>query len=187
MANKVKFGLNNVYYAPETETDVYGTPVRLLGGVNLSLEANGDESPFYADDSIFYNVVANQGYTGELEVAMISEEFEKTILGREVEDETYVSVEGRDDKYTKFALMYEIKGDTKNRRYTLYGCTCSRPTSEASTVTESIEPQTDTFSFTAAGLTNSDAVCLHTTEQTPENVYNKWFEKVRMPGDGLGE
>lgn len=181
--NKVKFGLNNVYYALETETDTYDTPTRLPGAVSLSLEPNGEENPFYADDMIYYNTAANQGYSGEMEVAMVTEDFEKDVLGKQLEDQSNVIFESRDDVMKKFALLFEVQGDQKKRRYILYGCTATRSTSEATTVSESVEPQTDTFNFTAAGLTNKPQVVGHTTEQTPENVFNDWFTKVRMPGD----
>lgn len=56
-ANKVKFGLKNVHYAMLTEADggevTYGTPVAILGAVNLSMDAQGDTSTFYADDMAY--------------------------------------------------------------------------------------------------------------------------------------
>ena len=55
--NKVKFGLTNVFYSLITEGEngavTYGTPVRILGGVNLSLSAQGENSEFYADNILF--------------------------------------------------------------------------------------------------------------------------------------
>lgn len=58
MANKIKYGLRNVYYAPITTVSTagvptYGTPVRILGGVNLSMTPAGESTDFYADDVVF--------------------------------------------------------------------------------------------------------------------------------------
>ena len=58
MANKVRFGLKNVYYAILTESDnaapSYGTPKRLLGAVSLDLTQEGGSNSFYADNIEFF-------------------------------------------------------------------------------------------------------------------------------------
>ena len=91
MANKVKYGLSNVYYAkatidPSTGAATYDTPVAIKGAVNLSLDPQGELSPFYADNIKYYTVNNNSGYEGDLEIALIPDSFRKDILG-EVEDD----------------------------------------------------------------------------------------------------
>ena len=83
--NKVKFGLKNCHYAkatldPDTNAVTFGTPVAIPGAVNLSLDPEGDTEPFYADDMVYYTTVANNGYSGDLEIALIPESFRKDIL-----------------------------------------------------------------------------------------------------------
>lgn len=77
--NKVKFGLKNCHYAlvtiSESGTVTFGTPVAMPGAVSLSLDAEGENEPFYADDSVYYMVSDNNGYSGDLELALIPESF----------------------------------------------------------------------------------------------------------------
>ncbi len=84
MANKIQFGLTNVYYAPYTvvaEAITYETPIRIPGAVEISLEPRGDMVEFYADNMLYYSASNNQGYDGNLSVANIPEQFAIDALG----------------------------------------------------------------------------------------------------------
>ena len=182
--NKVKFGLKNVHYAPltveEEGTVTFGTPVRIPGAVNLSLQAQGDESKFYADDIAYYVTTANDGYSGDLEVALIPDAFRKDVL-KETEDETdKVLMENAAAEPAPFALLFEFAGDVKAVRHVLYHCSASRPNVGSSTVNNAKTPNTDTLTLTASPLT-SGLVKAKTTASTPDETYNGWYTKVWQP------
>ena len=84
-ANKIKYGIKNVYYAVATiaadGSATYATPKPLKGAVSLSMDPQGDSTPFYADNIVYYTSVANNGYEGDLELALIPDEFLVDILG----------------------------------------------------------------------------------------------------------
>ena len=85
----------------------------ILGAVNLSLDAAGDTSTFYADNMAYFVTAANDGYSGTLEMAVIPDSFRKDVLG-EVEDETdKVLVENSSVEGKNFAFLFEFAGDQK--------------------------------------------------------------------------
>lgn len=187
--NKVQYGLKNVYYAPITAESndgvpTYGTPVKWPGAVSLSLEAEGDTNTFRADNTDYYVISANNGYTGELETARIPDSFRTDILG-EIEDGGGMLVEDTDAAPVPFALMFQFEGDKRETRHVVYKCTAQRPTVESSTTDTEIEPQTETLEFTAQSVYSS-ALGTHivkskTTESTDSTVVSAWFTAVQLP------
>ena len=179
--NKVKFGLSNVHVAKITETNgviTYGTPFAMPGAVSLSADPEGETTPFYADNIKYYIAKSNQGYTGDLELAMTPDEFLTTILGQ-VPDSNGALFESADDINARFALMGEIDGDKKKRRFVYFDCTAARPSASMNTVENSKEPQTDTISITMSARSTDKAIKA-VIEPTTENqaVYNDFFSQV---------
>ena len=67
MGNKVKFNLKNVHAAKLTEKEEggstkfeYGVPKAIPGAVSISLDAEGESSPFYADGIVYFRSVTNK-------------------------------------------------------------------------------------------------------------------------------
>ena len=179
--NKVKFGLSNVHIAKITESEgkiTYGIPFAVPGAVSLTAEPEGDTTPFYADNIKYYIAVANNGYTGDLEIAMTPKEFLTQILGQE-EDTNGALIESSDDVNARFALMGEIEGDAKKRRFIYYDCTATRPSAEMNTIEESKEPQTDTISITMAARSTDNVIkAVIEPNETNQDVYDTFFTKV---------
>lgn len=179
--NKVRYGLKNVHYAIITIGEdgklTFGTPVPWKGAVNLSLEAQGDPAEFYADDGVYFNVPVNNGYDGELEMALIPDEFRTEVLAETVANGVQFE-DGNAKGYKKFALLFEFDGDVKAIRHVIYYCSASRPTEEGGTVEDSIEPQTTTLNFQARKRPDNGLVKARCTEEAADAVYNGWYAAV---------
>ena len=185
MANKIKYGIKNVYYAKAYADSLgaltYDSPQPILGAVNLSLTAQGETSTFYADNIAFWTANANNGYQGDLEVALIPDQFRTEILG-ETLDAKGMYVEKASDTQNEFALLFQFEGDEHETKHALYRCVASRPDVSGSTKTESIEPQTETLTLTAMPRINDDVIkarCPYTASTT--SAYATWFSAVVQP------
>ena len=182
--NKVKFGLNKVHWAKilsyqEDGTPNYGEVKRLPGAVNLSIDASGDNEPFYADDCVYYMCNNNSGYEGDLEIALVTTEFATEILGQ-ILDSKGVLVETNDAEIAEFALFFEFSGDKNKIRHVFYRCSVSRPGTESATIEDSKEVKTETLSLTASALENG-LVKSKSCESTDDTIYKNWYNSVYIP------
>ena len=189
MANKIKYGLDRVYYSKMTATSTgvsYATPVAIPGAVNLTLSKEGDQSVFYADNIKYWVGDNNQGYTGTLEAALLPDSFKKDILGM-VADTNSVIYEHQDAQMEHFALLFQFQGDEKAIRHVFYNCVASRPNVEGSTKSESIEPQTETMDLTCSGVemtvgtAQRMVVKAYADDSADTTVYSGWFSAVYTP------
>ena len=191
MGNKVKYNLKNVHSAKLTKNEdgtyTYATPQAIPGAVSISLDAEGDSSPFYADGIVYFRSTANNGYSGDLEIALIPEWFRTDIL-KETLDKNGVLVESSNvTEMEKFALLFEFDGDVRCIRHVLYNCSASRPSIESETKEDTIEPGTEKLSLTADpredGLVKS-----RTGDSTSDATYADWYKKVYIPvaADSVG-
>jgi len=182
--NKVKYNLKNVHAAILTKGDdgtyTYAKPVAIPGAVSLSLDAEGESNPFYADGVVYFRSTSNNGYSGDLEMALIPEWFRTDIL-QEEKDSNGVLIERSDiTESVYFALLFEFDGDQKAIRHVMYNCTASRPTIESQTKESSIEPGTETLSI-AADPREDGLVKSRTGDDTSTATYNNWYKNVYVP------
>lgn len=186
--NKIKYGLKNVHYAVATiaadGTATYGTPVAFPGAVSLSLEPQGENTPFPADNVVYWTGVSNTGYSGDLEMARVIDQFKTDVLGY-ITSGNGIMVENLNAEAVHFALLFQFEGDQQATRHVMYNCTATRPSAASTTKGESVEPQTETVTITATSVYSdalvTDIVKASTNATTPKAVYDAWFEAVTMP------
>ena len=186
--NKIKYGIKNVYYAigtPQTNGSMtYGSPKAFPGAVSLSLDPQGDNTPFYADNVVYWVGNGNNGYQGDLEIARVIDSFKEDVLG-DIKDGKTVLVENANASIVHFALLFQFEGDVKATKHVMYNCTCSRPSAAGSTKNESIEPATETVTITATSVYNAtldtDIVKAEATANSDSTTYSGWFSTVYLP------
>lgn len=182
MKNKVKYGLCNVHIAPiiseSSDGITYDEPFKLPGAVNLTLDPEGENTDFFGDNTKYFSESANQGYTGSLEIALLTNEFRTKILGEKI-DANGALTESSDDKIKKFALGFQIDGDVSNRKMWFYNVSAQRPSTAGQTVETSKEPITDTLNITAMPrISDNHVKTFLEKDENNETAYNSFFEQV---------
>lgn len=189
MANKIKYGLKNVYYAiatidASTHAATYTTPVAFPGAVSLSLEPQGDTTEFYADNIAYWVGAPNNGYEGDLEIARVIDSFKKDVFGY-ITDSKDVLVEDKEAAVVHFALLFQFEGDENATKHVMYNCTATRPSASGSTQNENIEPQTETISIKATSIYNAslnkEIVKAEANADSNTTTYNGWTSAVYLP------
>lgn len=184
MANKVKFGLSHCYFAPITVGNggavTYGSPVALPGAVSLNFAPSGDSVNFAADN--VYNYYSSGGasnLSGDLEMALIGDDFKKAILGY-VEDTNGALYISGSPTTKAFALLFQFEGDANAVRHVLYNCTATRPALNSNTTGETKEPVTETITVTASPAPDTNLLHAYLAEST-DTAYTGWFSAVYTP------
>ena len=189
MANKVKFGLEQVHIAFKN-ADGYETPQAIPGAVNLTMNPEGGETAFYADNRKYYSRFTNNGYSGTLELALVPDDVLAEMLGWEIDEDTGMLIEVADGRPKEFALLGQVQGDTRNRRFVYYRCVASRPADNAATKTESVTPNTDTLNITVLPIEHGNKKIVKSVlerDETNAAIFDAWFDEVTLPGASGGE
>lgn len=178
--DKVKFGIKNVHIFPiESMVNgipTYGDVINVPGAVSFSMGAQGDINKFYADNIVYYQSSANNGYEGDLTLALIPEEVYEKIFGQ-VPDANGVMTENAAIEAKAFAMTFEEDGDQTGTKFVLYNCTATRPTKELNTIEDNKTPVTQALTVSAVPLQSGDVMAM-TTSTTPEAVKNNWHNEV---------
>lgn len=181
---KIKYGISNVHYAVLTdeETWTYDAVQHIPGAVNLSLSAEGDESKFYADNIAYFITMVNNGFSGDLEMALIPDQFKIDALGYEKDETTGMLMEVANAISKPIALMFQFETDEKARKVALFKVNVGRPGMDHATKTETIEPQTDTIPITVSAIKKGEKDYTKGTSGPDATNYATFFDTVPVPG-----
>lgn len=150
--NKIKYGLKNVHVGSVSIADdgtvTFGTPKAYPGAVHLTLNPEGEATPFYADNVEYYVANTNNGYSGNLEMAYLYDWFEQEYLGAKLSKEGMI-VEVADAEPSPFYMMYQFEGDVNAVKHIFYNVLASRASVDDETKTNNKAPKTTSIPIKA--------------------------------------
>ena len=155
MANKVEFGISNLYVGTytvgTTGTVTMGTPYHQAGAISFSPEEQSESSQFYADNVVYWSGYTGGSFEGDLEVAKFDDTFKTQFLGyvQKASDGGLAVV--KNATKPNVYIAFQVEGDDESRRIIMYNCSLGGITREYNTIEESKEPATETIAVTVAG------------------------------------
>lgn len=192
MAEKLIYGLDKVHFAPVTvEADgsiTFGTPMRLYGATEFKASPAGESVKIYADNGVYYEVSANQGYEVELSIHNVPREFETHALGVVYDEENGTMTEVANAKGGAFALLWEFETDQSPTRHLFYNCTATRGDIESKSLEDKIDASPTTLKITASPieLDGEKIVKVRTVaSESPsaKAIYDNWYKTVFRKGE----
>lgn len=187
--SKVKFGLSNVYVAPRTvtgETVTYGTPVKVPGAVNCSVDRESEQNIFYADNIAYFKSNTKSSVSLDLEIADIARDILLNYLGY-VEAAEGGIIETNTAVTPEFALLFQVETDEKARKFCYYNCSAVESDEEYSTEEESIDPTTSTLTVTCTGEKVGDKIGFKHVVEADDANYATFFTNVTVPTEKTGD
>ena len=185
--NKTSFGLEKVAFAVATiaadGSATYGTPIMNPGARSISLEPQGDLTPWAADNNAGYFVANdNNGYSGDLEVARFTDEVMAAIWA-EATAANGIVYEKANVQAVHFALLFEFSGDVNHTRHVFYNCVGTRPAVASETTGETTEPTTQTTTITATSIYVPDLKdnIVKGKSVQGDTTYDDWYTAVVLP------
>ncbi len=188
MANKVHYGITNVYYAVLTETlgtngqytETYATPKRLIGARSISLSPTQENVNFAADnDANYFTQNIFSGYEGNLVLATLDDDFRKDVYGEKADTNQLVG-ENINDTPKKFALIFQFEGDENATRHVLYRCSAGKHEIASTTKDTTISPNEISVPITV-GSRLSDGLVKWKCTADKTTQYNAWNTAVYVP------
>lgn len=185
---KVFWGVKKAAYAIATIASngsaTYGSPVDVPGSVSMNLSPKGESGYFYADDTEYYDLIANEGYEVNWEVARIPDAMRAAILGCQI-DANGLIVEDANAEPVHFALLFETQTDQGPVRHVIYNLTANRAEMSHKTKEASKNPGTETIPCTARSIyvpaIDKWVPAARTSADVNATAFNEWFEAVTLP------
>ena len=178
---RIRYGISNVYYSTLTysgSTEVYVTPVALPGAKSISLDAQSETLDEFADNTTWFHLDVNNGYTGSLEFedTAAADTFMTAVLGWTKGADGTIT-EKSSDKPVEFAILgqFELAGDTTDtaKRFKFVRCIASRPQMAGQTKESNITVATNTINLTCLPRL-SDSVVKQSISSSG-SAYSTWF------------
>lgn len=188
----VRYGISDIHYALLNEDDgTYGNLKAVPGAAKLTLTPKGNSNTVYYDNVPFESFEANGGYDLSLELANLPDDVLVDLLGykRDINGVIYEPV---NVKPVYAAFLWQFDGSKIDKRGELFKVKFARPTEEANTKTDTVNPDNTTLTgsalaheVTIGSVKESIVKASANNSGEQHKAFDAWFTKVYLPGTTL--
>ena len=180
--NKTQYGIEKLGYAiRDAELGTYGAIKMMPGAISLNLSRSDANNGLAADNGKYDGGNSSKTVTGDLNVALFTNDWLIDLLGHIAESGGIGEGEGESKE---FALVFQVSGNLGGARYVWYCCTASEPTANFQTIEidGTIQYATETAQITSkiCELSNGLRRRAWKCEVGSEN-YDDFFEAIFVP------
>ncbi len=176
MANKVRFGLSKCYYSIYNEsTGVWAAPVAMPYAQSLSIDRNKTSENVYADNQLIHHIDTLNSISMSLQMSVIEDSVKQAILGHKADSVNSNNVEITNATKVYFALLFQVEGDSENRRKIFFKCTASLGSENYQSTGESTNPVSETLEITAYPVTSGNYSVLDQDADAADGNYATFF------------
>jgi phi13 family phage major tail protein len=180
-------GLRDVYYATLTTdtptTATYAAPVRIIGAISASVNANTSSETLFADDGPFETATTMGEITIELNIADLDMKTLAAITGATYDSTSKILKQTSDDTPPYLALGYRtLKPNGAYRYYWLVKGKFNIPEDSFNTKGDSIEFQTPTISgnFVKRDQDSAWKISVDEDDTPTASVITNWFTATTL-------
>lgn len=177
--NKTQYGLSMLGWAiRDPDTGTYGNITMLPGAISLGITRNDNSNGLAADNGEYDRGNSSKTVTGDLNVALFTDEFLTSVLG-------YIESGGGigegDGTSKEFALLGQVSGNLGGYRFVWYKCTATDPVTTYQTIevdgTINYATETSTVTSSICDLPNGNRLRAWRCDKGTAN-YDDFFEAV---------
>ena len=178
--NIKKLQLSKITALSDAGTPTYGSPLKCPGTVSLTMEAQDNSDPFYADGEAYYTPNGAETVSGTLENAMLTEDILKQIFA--YVESTNGELLATDGQVAEFGMQFAVDSDDGEVYFTYYRCKSTKPSDNFQTNAPgaTVNPQSLTVTANTIALADGTRIIKSFADKTASN-YTNYFTAITVP------
>lgn len=149
----LRWGISKLGFAKLTRGAsgvTFAAPVPMPGARQLTMNPEGGSEDFHADNGVYFTTTKNNGRSGSVEVAELSDDL-RVLIFNDIIDGNGVCLEDADAEPAEGAIVFDVENEDSEHptHFVMFDVKFSRPSGEHNTTEDNITPDTVSMDYRA--------------------------------------